>query len=137
MPKRVLFVCIENSSRSQMAEGFAKYHGAGKLLASSAGTEPAEKVAELAVAVMRERGIDISHHRAKKVDDGLMADSDMVITMGCCAADDLCPVLYHGRKVDWEIPDPRGGTIETYRKVRDIVEGQVRDLIKDLKAQED
>ena len=133
MAGRILFVCVENSCRSQMAEGLANHLGKGKIVASSAGTKPGERVDEYAVAVMKEKGIDISHHKPKLVDDDMMNRSDMVVTMGCCSAEDLCPVFYHGHKVDWNIPDPKGGAIETFRKVRDTLEKHILHLIQELK----
>ena len=135
MPKRVIFVCVENSCRSQMAEGFAQHHGQGNILSSSAGTAPAEQVDELAIRVMKESGIDISHHKPKKIDDDMIAHSDVVVTLGCCSAEELCPVFYHGHKIDWNIPDPKGGSIETFRKVRDSIEKQVLDLIGNLETE--
>ena len=135
MPQRVIFVCVENSCRSQMAEGFAQHHGRGDILASSAGTAPADKVDPLAIAVMKEKGIDIGHPKPKKIDDGLIAQSDVVVTLGCCSVEELCPVFYHGHKVDWTIPDPKNGSIETFRKVRDSIEKQVLDLIGNLETE--
>ena len=118
-----------------MAEGFALHHGSGDILSSSAGIRPAEKVDESAIQVMKESGIDISHHIPKKIDDDMIAQSDVVVTMGCCSAEELCPVFYHGHKVDWNIPDPKGGSIATFRNVRDIIEKQVLDLIQSLKTE--
>jgi arsenate reductase len=135
MMKRMLFVCVENSCRSQMAEGFARHHGKGNILASSAGTAPSEKVDELAIAVMKEKNIDISHHTPKKIDNVMIAQSDVVVTMGCCSAEELCPVFYHGHKIDWTIQDPKGGSIETFRSVRDRIEKKILDLIEDLKTE--
>ena len=135
MPKRILFVCVENSCRSQMAKGLAQHHGRGDILASSAGTTPAEMVDESAIQVMKEKGIDISHHKPQKIDDDMITKNDVVVTMGCCSAEELCPVFYHGHKVDWNIPDPKGGSIETFRTIRDSIEKQILDLIEDLKTE--
>ncbi|UCE20528.1 MAG: arsenate reductase ArsC [Gemmatimonadota bacterium] len=117
-----------------MAEGFAQHHGKGNILSSSAGTAPAKRMDESVIRVMKEKGIDISRHTPKKIDENMIARSDVVVTMGCCSAEELCPVSYHGRKVDWNIPDPKGGSIETFRNVRDIIEKQVLDLIQSLKT---
>jgi arsenate reductase len=118
-----------------MAEGFALYHGKGVIQSSSAGTTLAEKVDELAIAVMKEKGIDSSHHKPKKIDDDMIAHNDVVVTMGCCSAEELCSVFYHGHKVDWNVPDPKGGSIETFRRVRDIIEKQVLKLIRSLETE--
>lgn len=122
----VLFVCVENSCRSQMAEGFARRHGAGKVTAWSAGSRPSGKVNETAVALMEEKGVDMSAHRSKGL-DGLPTEKwDYVITMGC---GDACPFVPSRAKEDWAIPDPKHMSADDFRKVRDLVEAKVKDLI--------
>ncbi len=125
-PPTVLFVCIENSCRSQMAEGFARRHGAGKVAAWSSGSRPSGKVNETAVALMEEKGVDMSSHRSKGLDDLPKQTWDYVITMGC---GDACPFVSSQAKEDWAIPDPKHMSPEDFRKVRDLVEAKVKDLI--------
>ena len=128
----VLFVCIENSCRSQMAEGFARRHGAGKIAAWSSGSRPSGKVNETAVALMEERGVDMSGHRSKGLDSLPKQTWDWVITMGC---GDACPFVPSKGKEDWAIPDPKNMSRDEFRKVRDLVEEKVKDLIaRALKA---
>lgn len=122
----ILFVCIENSCRSQMAEGFARRHGAGKVAAWSAGARPSGKVNEMAAALMEEKGIDMSGHRSKGLDGLPTQRWDWVITMGC---GDACPFVPARAKEDWAIPDPKSMPPDDFRKVRDLVESKVKDLI--------
>lgn len=122
----VLFVCIENSCRSQMAEGFARRHGAGKIAAWSSGSRPSGKVNETAVALMEEKGVDMSSHRSKSLDSLPKQAWDWVITMGC---GDACPFVPSKGKEDWAIPDPKHMSPDDFRKVRDLVEAKVKDLV--------
>jgi len=122
----VLFVCIENSCRSQMAEGFARRHGAGKVAAWSSGSKPSGKVNETATALMEEKGIDMSGHRSKGLDELPTETWDYVIAMGC---GDACPFVAARTKEDWDIPDPKHMSAEDFRKVRDLVESKVKGLI--------
>ena len=119
---RVLFVCVGNSCRSQMAEGFARHLG---LEAESAGTLPAPGVSREAVRVMAEKGIDISGHAPKVLDWGRLDSFDKTITMGCGVAES-CPSLRTDE--DWGLDDPVGQDIEVFRRVRDEVEERVREL---------
>jgi len=122
----VLFVCVENSCRSQMAEGFARRHGAGKIAAWSSGSRPSGKVNETAVALMEEKGVDMSSHRSKGLEELPKQTWDYVITMGC---GDACPFVPSRGKEDWAIPDPKHMSPEDFRKVRDLVESKVKDLV--------
>jgi len=122
----ILFVCIENSCRSQMAEGFARRHGAGKVAAWSAGSRPSGKVNETAAALMEEKGIDMSGQRSKGLDGLPTGKWDYVVTMGC---GDACPFVPARAKEDWAIPDPKNMPVDDFRKVRDLVESKVKDLI--------
>lgn len=122
----VLFVCVENSCRSQMAEGFARRHGAGKVAAWSAGSRPSGKVNETAAALMEEKGVDMSSHRSKGLADLPKQEWDFMITMGC---GDACPVVASRAKEDWAIPDPKHMSAEDFRKIRDLVESKIKDLI--------
>jgi arsenate reductase (thioredoxin) len=133
-PIRVLFVCTGNSARSQMAEGFARHYGQGRVDAHSAGVEPS-RLNPRAVAVMREKGIDISAHRSKAFDWDLARKMDMVVTV-CGHANESCPVLPpEVKRLHWPLEDPAAanGTddeiLATFRRIRDRVESRVRDLL--------
>ncbi|MCW3994625.1 MAG: arsenate reductase ArsC [Candidatus Bathyarchaeota archaeon] len=127
--KRVLFVCVENAGRSQMAEAFANYHGKGKLLASSAGNKPADKVNPVVVEAMKEKGIDISTNKPKMLTFQMAQDADLIVTMGCNDRG-VCPGPFFKPTVDWKLEDPKGKPIEKLREIRDQIEHQVQDLLK-------
>ena len=112
-----------------MAEGFAKSIAGQYAEIFSAGSKPAGFVAEEAVNVMRESGIDISNHKSKGISQIPQERYDAIVTMGCGEA---CPQIAAAQRFDWQIPDPMGGTIETFRKARTLVETRVRDLLKDI-----
>jgi protein-tyrosine-phosphatase len=120
---KILFVCIENAGRSQMAEGFARALG---LEAYSCGSKPAAKINPVAVEAMKEKGIDISGKSPKGFKDAPHAD--VVVTMGC---GDACPYV-PGKHFDWNLPDPKGKGLEEIRKIRDDIERRVRALAKEL-----
>lgn len=135
----ILFVCVENSCRSQMAEGFfnSMVPSTGKALASSAGAKPAKEINPLAVAVMKEVGIDISHQRPKLLTYDMVEKATKIITMGCLDADS-CPVLLVKDKdklKEWRIEDPAGKPIEKFREVREKIRWKVDELIKDLQKE--
>lgn len=128
--KKIIFVCVGNSCRSQMAEGFARHYARHRGLdveIYSAGTHPAGYVHQDAIAVMREKGIDISQQSSKSVASFDLRDFDYVIAMGCLEYD-ICPANFHGVSEDWGIPDPIGRGVEFYRKVRDMIEERVLTL---------
>lgn len=129
--KRVLFVCVGNSCRSQMAEGFGNYYGGEEVLCESAGTCPAGYVHPQAIEVMRELGIDISHHRSKSLSEFDLRDYDVVVSV-CNESDTLCPATFLGHQLHWNIPDPVGGTLDEFRSVRDLIEQKVRFLMGQL-----
>lgn len=129
--KKVVFVCVENSARSQMAEAFAKHYGKNRIEVMSAGTKPAERVNPLAIQVMKEKGIDISKNKPKAIDYRDIEDADMIITMGC-GAGGFCPASFLERVLEWGIEDPKGKTIEEVRKIRDEIERRVKRLIDDI-----
>jgi protein-tyrosine-phosphatase len=131
MMKTVLFVCVENSNRSQMAEAFARMHGEGRVEAASAGSKPSGKVNPKAVAAMKELGYDLTAHASKGLDDFNGRTIDVAVTMGC---GDECPLVKAGQRVDWKIPDPRDMTPEEFRDVRDLIERKVKDLLATLEA---
>jgi arsenate reductase len=128
--RRILFVCIGNSCRSQMAEGLARHLGGERIEAASAGTAPARFVSEGALEALAEKGIDTAPLRSKGLDEVDVASFDSVISMGCCSADELCPVAYAGHREDWDVPDPMGKPIEEFRRVRDLIEGKVTELLE-------
>ncbi|MFN5755260.1 MAG: arsenate reductase ArsC [Planctomycetia bacterium] len=129
--KTVLFVCVENSNRSQMAEAFARMHGAGRVQAASAGSKPSGRINPKAVAAMQELGYDLGTHASKGLEAFNGQDVDVAVTMGC---GDECPLVRAGQRVDWKIPDPRDMTPEQFREVRDLIERKVKDLLATLDA---
>lgn len=124
--KTVLFVCVENSNRSQMAEAFARMHGAGRVQAASAGSKPSGRINPKAIAAMQELGYDLGTHASKGLEAFNGQDVDVAVTMGC---GDECPLVRAGQRVDWKIPDPRDMTPEQFREVRDLIERKVKDLL--------
>jgi len=131
MMKSVLFVCVENSNRSQMAEAFARLYGGGRVAAASAGSRPSGRINPKAVAAMAELGYDLSTHESKGLDDFKGRAVDVAVTMGC---GDACPLVRAGRRVDWKMPDPRDMTAEEFRGVRDLIGQKVRDLLASLET---
>ncbi len=127
--KKILFVCVENAGRSQMAEAFAKKYGEGKFTVLSAGNKPAEKVNPVVIEVMKEKDIDISQNKPKLLTFQLAQESDLIVTMGC---DDqgICPGPFFKPTVDWKLKDPKGKSIEKVREIRDQIESQVQDLLR-------
>jgi protein-tyrosine-phosphatase len=132
MKKKVAFVCVHNSCRSQMAEGWAKKLGSEVFEAYSAGTESYPEVKPLAIKVMEEAGVDMSGHYPKLLSD-IPAEVDILITMGCNVK---CPHVPCRYKEDWGISDPSGGTVEDYRRTRDVIKERVEDLIKIVRNNE-
>jgi len=131
--KKVLFVCIENARRSQMAEAFLNSLAKGEAVATSAGARPASKVDEKAVTVMKEIGIDIAKQRPKALTINMIEETDLVITMGCGV--DVCPVV--PRRVDeWKIEDPAGKPLWKFRKVRNEIRKRVEKLVQNLEKTE-
>ena len=127
--KKVLFVCIENAGRSQIAEAFANQHGSDRVVAFSAGNKPSDKINPVVVAVMKEKGIDISNKQPKEITAKMAMDADLIITMGC-SAQGICPGPFFKPTIEWKLEDPKGKPIEKVREIRDIIERQVIDLIK-------
>ena len=128
MKPKVIFVCIGNSCRSQMAEGFARSITGGRVEVFSAGSRPAGTVNPAAVSVMKEIGIDISRQHSKGVDSLPREKYDAIVTMGC---GDACPHFPAKARIDWKIPDPVGGTHETFVAVREQVRQLVTELLSD------
>jgi len=121
--KRVLFVCVENSNRSQMAEGFARMHGGDKVEAYSAGSRPSGQVNPKAIEAMNELGYDLSKHASKSLSDIPDVEYDLVATMGC---GDECPFVRAKRHEDWDIPDPKDLQGDEFRRVRDLIGTKVK-----------
>ena len=122
----ILFVCVENSNRSQMAEAFARLHGGHAVEAWSAGSRPSGIVNPRAIASMKQRGIDLSGHHSKSLDDVPQVAWDAVVTMGC---GDSCPRLASRLREDWPLPDPRNMEPPQFAIVRDEIERRVLDLL--------
>lgn len=125
--KNLLFVCVENSCRSQIAEAFAKIHGGDGVTSHSAGSRPSGVVNPRAIASMGEIGYDLSTHTSKSLNDIPDLEYDHVITMGC---GDECPFVPAKHRDDWEIPDPKNMPPEEFRKVRDEIQRRVKTLLE-------
>ena len=126
---RVILVCVENSNRSQMAEAFARMHGAGKVEAHSAGSRPSGQINARAVEAMKAVGYDLTTHTSKGLGDFNGKEFDAAVTMGC---GDECPLVHAKRRLDWQIPDPKEMPPERFREVRDLIEAKVKELLQTL-----
>ncbi len=127
--KKVLFACIENSCRSQMAEGFAHIHGTNVLMPFSAGSKASGEVNNKAVSVMEEIGYDLTKHKSKGLDEFSDLKFDYLITLGC---NDKCPNIETKLRIEWDIPDPKYMNLEDFFKVRDLIEKRVLSLIDEI-----
>lgn len=125
----VLFVCVHNAGRSQMAAGYLRELGAGRIDVLSAGSEPKDQINAVAVEAMAEEGIDIAGGSPKLLTVDAVKESDVVITMGC---GDACPIFPGKRYEDWKLDDPAGQGIESVRRIRDDIRGRVEALIGEL-----
>lgn len=128
MPE-VLFVCVHNSGRSQMAAALLDHHAAGRVRVRSAGSAPADEINPVVRAVMAELGLDLSREFPKPLTGEAVQAADVVITMGC---GDVCPVFPGKRYLDWELPDPAGLPAEEVRPIRDEIDARVRALLAEL-----
>lgn len=128
--KNILFVCVENSCRSQIAEAFAKIHGQKVINAYSSGSKPSGKVNPKAIQSMKEVGYDLNLHNSKSLDQIPQINYDYAITMGC---GDECPYVKATNREDWQIPDPKNMTPEEFNKVRDLIENKVKQLLNSIK----
>jgi len=129
--KKILFVCVENAGRSQMAEAFANHYGKGKLVASSAGVMLADKVNPIVVEVMKEKGMDISMNKPKLLTTKMAEEADKIITMGC-SVEKFCPAPLLKNVIDWGLEDPKDKPIEKVRQIRDEIEKRVLKLVSEL-----
>ncbi|TCC54475.1 arsenate reductase ArsC [Kribbella pittospori] len=127
----VLFVCIHNAGRSQMAAGWLRHLAGDTVEIRSAGSEPADQINPVAIEAMREVGIDITGSTPQLLDTQAVRDSDVVITMGC---GDACPIFPGKRYEDWELTDPAGQPIDVVREVRDDIRDRVEKLVAELQA---
>lgn len=131
MVKRILFVCVGNSFRSQIAEGFARHLAPQRVLVKSGGLKPASRVDPLAVQLMAEKGIDISRHEPKDIDLAFARNAPRVVVMGC-DPEEACPAEILDRVESWDLPDPGGLSLVERRGLRDDIERRVATLLRDL-----
>jgi len=134
-PPNILFVCVGNSCRSQMAEALANHLGQGRVRAWSAGSHPLGAITPETYEVLSEKGISLDGHWSKGLKDVPVAEMDVVVGMGC---DVVCPAPsgFQGRVIEWNIPDPFGRELEFFHSVRDLIERQVKTLLADLEQEE-
>jgi arsenate reductase len=128
--KRIMFVCVHNAGRSQMAEAFFNHIVKGKAKAISAGTQPSEKVNPIVVEAMRDVGVDISGHKPKMLTSEMLGNASRVITMGC-SVEKACPASFVPTE-DWELEDPEGKPIEQVRQIRDEIRARVKTLVEEM-----
>lgn len=128
--KKILFVCVENSCRSQIAEAFARIHGAGQFEVFSAGSRPSGSINPGAVETMNEIGYDLTKHKSKGLDDLPDETFDFVATMGC---GDACPFISAKQRENWQIPDPKNMPPEEFRNVRNLIENQVKKALEAIR----
>ena len=134
--KTILFVCVENAGRSQMAEGFFKKYAPEGFVPASAGTKPISQIDPLAIQVMNDIGIDISKQKPKDLSEDMMRNSDKIINMGCMD-NNFCPTLFIPKVIDWGIEDPKGKQIEQVREIRDEIERRIKELATDISVAEE
>lgn len=125
----ILFLCVHNAGRSQMAAAFARHLGGDQVVIHSAGSAPGETLNPAVVSAMAEISLDITHERPRQVTDQMAREADVVVTMGC---GDACPYYPGKRYDDWELTDPAGQSLEVVREVRDEIDRRVRELLRSL-----
>jgi arsenate reductase (thioredoxin) len=130
--KSILFVCVQNAGRSQMAEGFFKKYAPKEFKGISAGTIPVSEINPLAVQVMREVNIDISDQKSKEITEDMIRNSTKIVNMGCMDKQS-CPTLFLHNLLEWNIEDPKDKQIEKVREIRDKIEQRVKELVADFK----
>ena len=131
MSQTVLFVCIENAGRSQMAEGFFRKYAPREYVPLSAGTTPTEKINPLAIKAMKEIGIDIAEQKPKVLTDEMIRKSSKIVNMGCMDRQS-CPALFVNNMIEWSIPDPKNKPIDEVRKIRDEIEIRIMEFVATL-----
>jgi arsenate reductase (thioredoxin) len=129
--RNVLFVCIENAARSQMAEGFFSKYSPKGYEPLSAGTRPVSNINALAIEAMREVGIDISNQKSKILTEDMIKKSTVRVNMGCIEKES-CPTLFIHEVIDWNIEDPKGNSIEKVREIRDVIKSRVKELVSNV-----
>jgi protein-tyrosine-phosphatase len=129
--KTILFVCVENAGRSQIAEGFFKKYALKGFRSLSAGTNPAYHINPVVVEAMKEVGIDISKQRSKELTDEMIRDSDKVVNMGCMDKN-FCPTMWLPKVIEWGLEDPKGQSLEKVREIRDEIEQRVKELVTEI-----
>jgi arsenate reductase (thioredoxin) len=129
--KTILFVCVENAGRSQIAEGFFNKYAPEGHKAISAGKKPVSQINPIAIDVMKEVGIDISNQKSKDITEEMMRNSVIIVNMGCMERES-CPTLFLHNLIDWNMEDPKGKSIEKVREIRDEIEQRVKELVADL-----
>lgn len=125
---KILFVCVENSNRSQMAQAFAKIHGNSKVESYSAGSKPSGVINPRAIAAMKEIAYDLTTHDSKTLEEIPSIEYDYVVSMGC---GEKCPWIPAKNRIDWDIPDPKAMDTDEFREVRDLIESKVKGLLED------
>lgn len=130
--KTILFVCVENAGRSQMAEGFFKKYSPEGYQAASAGTKPISEINPVAIEAMNEVGIDITNQKSKELTEEMIRTSDKIINMGCMEKE-ACPSLFLNNLLDWNIEDPKGKPIEKVRDISDEIHRKVKELVAGIK----
>jgi arsenate reductase len=130
--RKIVFVCVENSARSQMAEAFAKKYAPKDFEILSGGTMPAREVNPTVVEVMREKGIDLSGNIPKPVTPEMVEGADVIVTMGC-EAENFCPAPLLKRVIDWGIPSPKSKSVDEVRAIRDRIEEKVKKLLEEMR----
>lgn len=131
--KSILFVCVENAGRSQMAEGFFNRYAPKGYEAISAGTKPISQINPIAVEVMREADIDISNQKSKELTEDMIRNSSNIVNMGCMEKES-CPTLFLQNLLDWNIEDPKAKPIEKVREIRDEIDQRVKELVASIKT---
>jgi arsenate reductase (thioredoxin) len=129
--KTILFVCVENAGRSQMAEGFFKKYAPDGFKTLSAGTKPGYQLNPIVVEAMKEVGIDISKQKSKELTDAMIRDSDNVVNMGCMDKN-FCPTIWIPKVIEWDLEDPKGKSIEKVREIRDEIEKRVKEIVAEI-----
>ncbi len=126
---KIVFICVENARRSQIAQGFAEAFGQGRVEVYSAGSNPSSQIDPLVIEVMKEKGIDLSGKRPKSLNELPLMEMDYLVTMGC---EETCPAVLARKIVEWEIPDPKGKPIDEVRRIRDMLEAKVKMLLEEV-----
>ena len=129
--KTILFVCVENTGRSQMAEGFFKKYAPDGIKTLSAGTRPVSQINPIVVEAMKEVGIDISKQKSKELTDEMIRESNNVVNMGCMDKN-FCPIIWIPKVIEWNLEDPKGKSIEKVREIRDEIEKRVMEVVAEI-----